>query len=198
MLEKYIVVDIETTGLNRERDQITEIAALKIEGNRIVDKFETLINPLMKIPVEIIQLTGITDSMVKDKPTIQEVLPTFIDFIKKDILVAHNAIFDIGFLNFNYNKYFNMSLDNRNICTMNLAKKIVSTIPSYRLSSLCNYFDIKNESAHRAMGDVYATTKLFTKFQAIMHNNGLKGDHDILGFYQDPLAKLNLSLNHLI
>lgn len=198
MLKKYIVLDIETTGLNRENDQITEIAALKIEGNRIVDKFETLINPLIKIPVEITQLTGITDSMVKEKPTIREVLPNFLDFVKNDILVAHNAIFDIGFLNYNLNKHLNKSLENKNICTMNLAKKIVTTIPSYRLSSLCNYFDIKNEAAHRAMGDVYATTKLFTKFQAIMHNNGLKEDHDILNFYQDPLLKLNLSLNHLV
>ncbi|NCP72114.1 3'-5' exonuclease [archaeon] len=198
MLGRYIVLDIETTGLNRSKDQITEIAALKLEGNRIVDKFETLINPQMKIPAEITQLTGITDDMVKEKPTIQEVLPNFIDFIKKDILVAHNAIFDIGFINHNLNLHLNQTLENKNICTMNLAKKIISTMPSYRLSSLCNYFDIKNEYAHRAMSDVYATTKLFTKFQAIMHNNGLREDQDILKFYQDPLLKLNLSLTHLI
>lgn len=198
MLGRYIVLDIETTGLNREKDQITEIAALKIEGNKVVDRFETLINPQTKIPVEIIQLTGITDEMVKEKPVITEVFPTFLNFIKDDILVAHNAVFDIGFLNSNSLKHFNKPLENKNICTMNLAKKIIPTIPSYKLSSLCNYFDIKNERAHRAMGDVHATTKLFTKFQAIMHNNGLKEDQDILGFYKDPLAKLNLSLNHLI
>jgi DNA polymerase III subunit alpha, Gram-positive type len=198
MLEKYIVLDIETTGLNRQKDQITEIAALKIENNRIIDRFEVLINPLVKIPLNIVELTGISDSLVKDKPTISEVLPKFNNFIGKDILVAHNAIFDIGFLNFNYKKHFEKDLDNNTICTMNLARKIVPTIPSYRLSSLCSYFDIRNECAHRAMSDVYATTKLFTKFQAIMHNNGLKEDRDILSFYKDPLAKLNYSLTNLI
>jgi len=198
MLERYTVLDLETTGLNREKDQITEIAALKLEGNRIVDKFETLVNPKMKIPAGITQITGINDDMVKDMPTIEQVLPNFLNFIKDDILVAHNAVFDIGFLNVNFSKYFENSLPNKNICTMNLARKIIPTIPSYRLSSLCNYFDIKNECAHRAMSDVYATTRLFTKFQAIMHNNGLKEDQAILDFYKDPLAKLNLSLNHLI
>jgi DNA polymerase-3 subunit alpha (Gram-positive type) len=198
MLEKYIVVDIETTGFKKDTDQITEIAAIRIENNRVVDKFETLINPLMKIPAQITQLTGITDEMVKVMPTIQEVLPNFIDFVKKDILVAHNAIFDIGFLNYNLNKHLNKSLENKNICTLNLARKLITSIPSYRLASLCNYFDIKNDYAHRAMSDVHATTKLFTKFQAIMHNNGLKEDNDILNFYQDPLAKLNLSLTTLI
>ncbi len=198
MLERYTVIDIETTGLNRNQDKITEIGALKIRDNRIVDKFEMLINPQIKIPAEITQITGITDKLVRDKPTISEVLPKFLDFVEDDILIAHNAIFDMGFLNANSFKYFNKSLENKNLCTLNLAKKIVPTIPSYRLSSLCNYFDIKNECAHRAMGDVYATTKLFFKFQAIMHNNGLKQDQDILNFYQDPLAKLNLSLTSLI
>mgnify|MGYP001092458000 CR=1 FL=1 len=198
MLERYTVIDIETTGLNREKDQITEIAALRVEGNRIIEKFETLINPLIKIPAEITQITGITDQMVKKQPTISEVLPKFKEFIKNDILVAHNSIFDIGFLNYNYSKYYNKPLENKDLCTLNLAKKLVSSIPSYRLSSLCNYFDIKNDNYHRAMADVYATTKLFLKFQAIMHNNGLKEDQDILKFYQDPLAKLNLSLTILI
>lgn len=197
MIGNFTVIDIETTGLNRNKDKITEIGALKIENNRIVDKFETLIDPEVNIPAEITQITGITDKMVRDKPKICDILPKFLDFIKNDILIAHNSVFDIGFLNSNCSKYVNKSLENRDICTMNLARKIIPTIPSYKLSSLCNYFDIKNEYTHRAMSDVYATTKLFFKFQAIMHNNGLKQDQDILNFYKDPLAKLNYSLNYL-
>lgn len=198
MLKKYIVFDIETTGLDFKKNQITEIAALKIENNKIVDKFETLINPDVKIPVEITELTGISNKMILEKPKIHEVLPNFLNFIKNDVLIAHNANFDLNFLNFNLNKHFNNTLKNKNICTIALARKIIYSIPSCRLSSLCNYFDIENKNAHRAMGDAYATTRLFMKFQGIMHNNGFKEEQDILNFYSDPLAKLNLSLSHLI
>lgn len=197
MIGRFTVIDIETTGLCKNRNRITEIAGLRVENNRIIEKFETLINPETSIPAEITQITGITDKMVEKKPTISEVLPNFLNFIKDDILIAHNSVFDMGFLKINTKKYLDVNLENKDICTRNLARKIVPTIPSYRLSSLCNYFDIKNESAHRAMSDVYATTKLFLKFQAIMHNSGLKQDQDILDFYKDPLAKLNYSLNSL-
>lgn len=198
MLDRYVVLDIETTGFSKEFSKITEIAAIKLMDNKIIDKFQTLVNPEQPIPGKISELTGITDSMVYKQKLIQEILPTFVDFLDDNIVVGHNVDFDYGFLDYNYQKYFNKNLTNDKLCTIKIAKKLFPKIASCRLDSLCNYFDIKNERAHRAMGDTMATTKLFLKFQAIMHNNGIQERNDILNFIKDPLKNLNLSTSSLL
>jgi len=90
----YIIVDIETTGLSKDRHHITEIAAAMFDGKTILKTFQTLINPQTSIPSFITHLTGITNAMVQDAPTIDQALPDFFDFIQDHILVAHNATFD--------------------------------------------------------------------------------------------------------
>ena len=96
--QTFVVFDIETTGFSNTNDKITEIGAVKIENFKVVDKFSELINPQKDISYKIQELTGITNDMVKDKPTIDEVLPKFIEFIGDSVLVAHNAEFDMSFI----------------------------------------------------------------------------------------------------
>ena len=94
----FVVFDIETTGLHNDKNNITEIGAVKVVNGQIVDKWSTFVNPCQPIPENIVELTGITDSMVADAPKIEEILGEFFEFCKDCILVAHNAAFDIGFI----------------------------------------------------------------------------------------------------
>ena len=96
--ENSLFFDIETTGLHNDKNNITEIGAVKVVNGQIVDKWSTFVNPCQPIPENIVELTGITDSMVADAPKIEEILGEFFEFCKDCILVAHNAAFDIGFI----------------------------------------------------------------------------------------------------
>ena len=96
--QSFVVFDIETTGFSSTNDKITEIGAVKIENYKVVDRFSEFINPERDISYKIQNLTGITNDMVKDKPTIEEVFPKFLEFIGDSVLVAHNADFDMGFI----------------------------------------------------------------------------------------------------
>lgn len=185
----YIIVDIETTWLSKDRHNITEIAAVLFNGEKILKEFQTLINPQTPIPWFITHLTGITNDMVKDAPTIDKVLPDFFDFIEDHILVAHNATFDYGFLNNNGIRHLHRPIENRILCTRKLANRLVSELPSKRLECLCERFNVTNESAHRAMGDVMATTKVFEQFLKILKNKGIEDKSDILEFQNFALCK---------
>ena len=98
--DSFCVFDIETTGLNKKYEKITEIAVCKVKDGKIIDEFTTFVNPEKHIPEEVQNLTHITDELVKDAPTIEEVLPQFIEFTKDSVLVAHNSSFDVGFISY--------------------------------------------------------------------------------------------------
>ena len=185
----YIIVDIETTWLSKDRHNITEIAAVLFDGKKILKKFQTLINPQTPIPGFITHLTGITNDMVKDAPTIDKALPEFFDFIEDHILVAHNATFDYGFLHNNGMRHLDRPIENNTLCTRKLANRLVSELPSKRLECLCQHFNIINERAHRAMGDVMATTKVFEQFLKILKNKWIEDKSDILEFQNFALCK---------
>lgn len=188
MLNQYIVTDIETTGLSKYRHCVTEIAAIRVKNNEIIDEFQTLINPEKKIPKFITKLTGISDEMVKDAPKIYEVMPDFIKFIGNDILVAHNASFDYGFLEYNAKIHAQHNMENQKICTIKLARRLVPNAGSRKLLSLCEYFNITNETAHRAMSDVLATKELFQKLHNQLLKAGVEQQKDILRFESLPRA----------
>jgi len=164
----YVIVDIETTGLSKDRHHITEIAAVLFDGKKILKTFQTLINPQTHIPSFITHLTGITNAMVQDAPTIDQALPDFFDFLEDHILVAHNATFDYGFLNHNGLIHLDTPIENHTLCTRKLANRLVPELPSKRLECLCQHFNVINERAHRAMGDVMATVKIFEQFLNIL------------------------------
>ena len=157
----FCVVDLETTGSSSTAGGITEIGAVKYRGGEEVSRFSTLINPGQPIPANIVMLTGISSSMVADAPRIEEVLETFLDFVQGTVLVAHNARFDVGFLNAALERHGYDPLSNAVIDTVTLARRLVrSEVPNCKLSTLAAHFNFPHQPVHRAMDDVLATGDL--------------------------------------
>jgi DNA polymerase-3 subunit alpha (Gram-positive type) len=191
---EYVIVDLETTGLSPREHSITEIAAVRVKNNYIVDKFQTLVNPGTTIPPFITGLTGITDEMVKDAPPLQEALKNFLQFLGNDVLVAHNAQFDVGFLQHHARQNLGVEISNQSICTKKLASTLIPELRSRKLSSLCKHFEIVNEQAHRAMSDVKATFNVMQNFLDIMKEKEMKFDHVLK--QQNSLLVNNRSNKH--
>ena len=157
----FCVVDLETTGSSSTAGGITEIGAVKYRGGEEVSRFSTLINPGQPIPANIVMLTGISSSMVADAPRIEDVLETFLDFVQGTVLVAHNARFDVGFLNAALERHGYDPLSNVVVDTVTLARRLVrSEVPNCKLSTLAAHFNFPHQPVHRAMDDVLATGDL--------------------------------------
>ncbi len=159
--KNFVILDIETTGLSPITDEICEIAALKVVNFIPKDTFSTLVKPNFPIPQEVINIHKITNEMVKDAPSIQEVLPRLLDFIKDATLVVHNADFDISFINYQLKK---LGLEpipfSKVIDTFKLSKEFL-VLSSHSLHSLSSYLLFTNKPSHRALDDVLATAELF-------------------------------------
>lgn len=187
----YIILDIETTGLSKFYHKITEIAAIKYKNHKPVEEFNTLINPEVKIPSFITKLTGIDDEMVKNEKKISEILPDFHNFIEDLPIIAHNASFDYGFLNYNSEKHLGKSLENPKLCTVKLARRLYPDLPSRKLSFLCEMFEIENKDAHRAMSDTKATATLFSHFHNELFSRGIIRKEDVIKFEKTSPKKIN-------
>ena len=160
--DSFCVFDIETTGLNKKYEKITEIAACKVKDGKIVDEFTTFVNPEKHIPDEVQNLTHITDDMVNDSPTIEEVLPQFIEFTKDSILVAHNASFDIGFIS-HFAAEQKLVFNPYVIDTLTIARENYTSVENHKLGTLAEFLGVELEGAHRAINDTRATAKVFIK-----------------------------------
>ena len=136
---KYIAFDIETTGLDPMYDEIIEIGAIKIENGKEVEVFSTLVKPKYEIDEFISELTGITNEMVKESPSIDKVLPEFIDFIKDSIILGHNVNFDINFIYDNLIKCDMNPITNDFIDTLRLSRRLLPELKHHRLSDLADY-----------------------------------------------------------
>ncbi|MFD2044138.1 PolC-type DNA polymerase III [Ornithinibacillus salinisoli] len=159
----YIVFDVETTGLSAVYDTIIELAAVKIHRGEIIDRFESFANPHHPLSETTTNLTGITDDMVKDAPEVADVLKDFFEWSGSDILVAHNASFDIGFLNQGYKKIDYEKVINPVIDTLELARFLYPELKNHRLNTLCKHLDIELTQHHRAIYDAEATGYLLWK-----------------------------------
>ena len=168
----YIVFDIETTGLSPINDMITEIGAVKIINGEIIDTYSQLINPERPIPEFITNLTGITDDMVRDKPTIGEVIKDFKNFIGEDVLVAHNASFDIGFIREKMKKY-NIDLDNPVLDTLELSRAVFPSLRSHKLNIIAKHLDVSLLNHHRAVDDATATAEIFLKILNMLEEKNI-------------------------
>jgi DNA polymerase-3 subunit epsilon/ATP-dependent DNA helicase DinG len=154
----FVALDLETTGLNANKDTIIEIGAVRYQGDQILDRFSTLVNPQRPIPLFIQQLTGITNRDVANAPTLEKILPELLAFVDRDVfgLVAHNAAFDIGFLRAAGANFHRPVFD-----TFELATILMPGIPSYSLGELASTVGITLTDAHRAPDDALATARLF-------------------------------------
>jgi DNA polymerase-3 subunit epsilon len=158
---EFCVLDLETTGGSSEFEAITEIGAVKYRGGEEVGRFATLVNPLRAIPPFITVLTGITDSMVANAPTIDETLEPLLAFIGDSVLVAHNARFDVGFINAALVRHGRDRLANRVLDTVGLARRLVGAdVDNCKLATLAASLGLVHQPSHRAINDVLATGDL--------------------------------------
>ncbi|GHE72670.1 exonuclease domain-containing protein [Roseivirga thermotolerans] len=161
----YAIVDIETTGSSAAHGKITEIAIIIHDGKRVVDEYQTLLNPEQHIPSNITALTGIDNEMVADAPRFYEVAKDIHLLLEGHIFVAHNVNFDYSFIKKEFQELgANFSMPK--LCTVRLSRKVFPGLKSYSLGRLCDHFGIKNEARHRAMGDARATAILMDKILA--------------------------------
>jgi DNA polymerase III epsilon subunit family exonuclease len=160
----FVVVDVETTGLSPRDGGITEIAMIKVRNGLLWDEYSTLVNPLIPIPFDITSLTGIDDEMVADAPTAEEVAPVIAEFLGDGVFTAHNAPFDLGFVNSTLSKGRIDRIQNPVLCTCKLARRLLPNLFSKSLGPVAKQLGIKNSHRHRASGDAYATAQVLIQF----------------------------------
>lgn len=171
----FVVFDLETTGAKAPPCRITEIGAFKIEAGRITDKFHTLVNPETPIPEFITGLTGISDKMVADAPKFSEILGDLLGFLGDSVLVAHNAQFDMRFLNYEIGLvHEDHKIANGHLCTVQLSRKLVPHIENHRLNTVANHFRIPLVNHHRASDDAYATAEIFINLLGALKERGVE------------------------
>lgn len=159
----YVVFDVETTGLSAVYNSIIELAAVKVHNGEIIDRFESFADPHHRLSATTINLTGITDDMVQGAPEIEIVLRKFAEWSGDSILVAHNASFDVGFINVGYQKAGLPKSTNPVIDTLELGRFLYPELKNHRLNTLAKKFDIELTQHHRAIYDAEATGYLVLK-----------------------------------
>jgi DNA polymerase-3 subunit epsilon len=159
--KEYVVIDLETTGLNPQFDEIIEVAGIKVIDDQVVDEFSSLVKPKGKIPGFVEELTGITNELVQNAPPIEAVLPKFIDFIGNSILLAYNAHFDINFIYDNYLEIANREFRNDFIDVLRVSRRLYTELNNHRLITLARHLNIDYGNGHRAMEDSIVCNEVF-------------------------------------
>lgn len=187
----YCVLDLETTGFSATNDRITEIGIMKVKNKEVIDEFSCFVNPGRHIPERVTEVTNITDEMVKDAETIEQVFPKMLEFLgdqENTVIVAHNANFDVGFLKQNA-KRLGYDFDYSYLDTLSLAKDLFPDYKKYKLGKIAENLGIKVEVAHRALDDVDTTVKVFNVMIDMLKEKGAKKLEDIDEVAADPAAK---------
>ncbi|MGH3524419.1 MAG: exonuclease domain-containing protein, partial [Mycobacterium sp.] len=192
----FVVVDLETTGgrmtgaAGTAADAITEIGAVKVRGGAVLGEFATLVDPQRSIPPQIVRITGITTAMVCDAPTIGAVLPTFLEFARGSVLVAHNARFDVGFLRAAADQCGIGWPRPQVLCTVALARRVLSReeAPSVRLAALARLFATASQPTHRALDDARATVEVLHALIERVGNQGVHTYADLRSYLPDVSA----------
>jgi len=163
-VNEFVVLDVETTGLEAERGhEVIEIGAQKVRGRQVVDQFVHLVKPTRPMDADAQRVHGITQAdLDRDGRPANQVIPELVDFIGDAIIVAHNAPFDVGFINEHLKRLGQPVLTNQVLDTLEIAKRYLF-LASYRLSNVAAYLKIPQPSAHRALVDVETTREVFFK-----------------------------------
>lgn len=173
----YAILDLETTGFKPGQAKITEVAIIFYEDGK-EERFESFINPECHIPDEITDITHITDDMVKDSPTIQELAPILHDMLKDKIFVSHNVPFDWSFFEYFFTECLGINYKSPSLCTLNLSRKLLR-LPSNKLENVAKYFGYNLIDAHRAMNDTDAVKILLMNFFNILKDRGIMTYKDL-------------------
>ena len=187
---EYCILDLETTGISPITEKITEVGIIKIKNGEVIDEFECFVNPEKPIPTRVVEITHITDDMVKDAETIDKVIPKIIDFMGDSVLVAHNAKFDMGFLKHNFEQY-GYKFEYTYIDTLPLAKAIFPEFKKFKLGIIAEKLGIKVDVAHRALDDVKTLVGVFNKMIEIGKDKGITVIDEFDQKFQADFKSLN-------
>ncbi len=180
----FTAFDTETTGLKPKEERIVEIGCVKFDRRGVIARYNVLINPEKHMPEEAGSVNGITDEMLAGKPKFAEVLPDFLDFTRNTVLVAHNASFDMEFINCELERCGRKALNNKVFDTIIFAREVFPGLQSYALQSLAVQFGVKAVNAHRAEDDARVCMEFFN----IAVNHFFSKNKEMLEYYQ---AKVN-------
>jgi DNA polymerase III subunit epsilon len=167
--KRYAIIDVETTGGDPKRERITEIAIVLHDGSRVIDQFQSLVNPEVPIPDFITRVTGIDNDMVRDAPRFFEIAKQVVEITEGAIFVAHNARFDYSFVQKEFRR-LGYPYTRKQLCTVKWSRKLMPGLGSHSLRNLCQHLKIDNPQAHRAMSDAMATTTLFEHLLRLAHD----------------------------
>ena len=183
----YCVLDLETTGFSPVTDKITEVGIMKVKNGEVIDEFSCFVNPEKPIPQRVVEVTNITDDMVKDAETIDKVFPKILEFLGDSVIVAHNAGFDVGYLKHNA-KVLGYEFDYTYIDTLTLAKDLFPNFKKYKLGKIAEELGIVVEVAHRALDDVDTTVKVFNVMLKKLKDKGVTTVEEIDSIGRDEEA----------
>ncbi len=169
----FVALDLETTGSRAGTSKITEIGAVRFEGFQEVGRFHTLVNPQRPIPPIITHITGITQEMVADAPRIEQVVPDLLEFLRGAVIVAHNAAFDVGFLNYELQRLKGRRLGEGAIDTLPLARLLAPGLPNYRLRTVADALGAPVTACHRALADAQAAGHVFVTLAGRLQERGI-------------------------
>lgn len=179
---KYAIIDVETTGMGVQGNKITEIAILVHDGSKVLERFQTLVNPQSSIPYSISRLTGIYDHMVENAPKFYEIAKKVVEITEDCVFVAHNVNFDYNVIRKEFQD-LGFSYSRKKLCTIRLARKLIPGLPSYSLGKMCTQLGIEIHDRHRAMGDAEATVVLFERLM------DLDSDDSIFDSFLKPRSR---------
>lgn len=191
MINSYVCIDLETTGLNPKTDRIIEIGAVKVVEGRVVDTFSTYVNPGRKLEERIVELTGIVQEQVDDAPEITQVLPELIAFLEDYPLLGHRILFDYSFLK-KAAVNQKLSFEKQGIDTLRIARCFLPELEKRSLEFLCKHYEILHH-AHRALADAEATSVLYQKLAVQFYEKDSKPFEPVVLIYnakkETPITK---------
>lgn len=164
LLDNYVVIDLEMTGLNAKTDRIIEVGAVKVRDKKPVDTYTALVNPERVLSKELVELTGITDEMTGAARSQNPVIEEFFAFLGDDVLVGQNVIFDYSFLK-QWASNHKYAFERTAVDTLKLARKFLKPEEKKDLASLCRYFGVRQQNAHRALDDASRTQQIFERMK---------------------------------
>ena len=170
----YVVLDIETTGFNPKEHEIIELSAIRVENGQIKEEFSQLVKPIGYLSGYISNLTGITLDMLKDAPSIKEVILDFKNFCSNSIVIGHNINFDLSFINTQMIQNYDMPFTNDYIDTLKIARKFLPSLPGKKLGIIAAHFGFNTDGMHRGLKDCIVTNMCYQKFIQMNQEQQLK------------------------
>jgi DNA polymerase-3 subunit alpha (Gram-positive type) len=195
--QTYVILDIETTGLDSVNNEIIEIGAVKIKKREVIDSFQCFIKPTKPIPSNITELTGITQSMVEDAPSINVVLPDFFAFCGDAVLVAHNAPFDLGFIR-EKARHLGLTINHPVVDTLSLSRELLSDLKRFKLNLVAEHLGVQLKNHHRANDDAEATGGIMLKLFEMLEEQGVRNLDEINEMFMKRTNLNGLQSHHVV